>query len=216
MAVTVTGVPGACVGGKTLPAGMPLLVNWCPAQLSVEPIRALKSTKRSQEPTAAVTTTSSAGHTAFGGSTSLTVTWKLHGDVFVPSVAENVTVVTPSGNGLPLSGPAVCVTIAPPGQLSVACTTSALQHRRCCGASLTIALGNVGDAVHKPGAVPVPMLLGQPMTGAMLSTTFTLTLHDLRVPDAVTQSVATTGVPMWAQVTLVGDADSVTGLREPV
>ena len=93
-----------------------------------------------------------AGHVIVGGWVSLTVTVKLHVDVFPDaSVAVLVTVVVPTGKVLPEAGLLVTVT---PGQLSLA----------------------VGDAKFTtapqiPGEELVVILAGQVMVGACVSLT---------------------------------------------
>ena len=78
-------------------------------------------------------------------------------------------VLKPAGNKLPLSGPAVCVIVAP-GQLSV--TVGAVQLTTAPHALASIATG--------------PMLAGQPLiTGGCVSgCTVTVKLHVAGVPAA--------------------------------
>src|SRR6185369_17023384 len=81
-----------------------------------------------------------------GFSVSLTVTVKLHVALFpAASLAVYVTVRTPTGNTLPLAGPAVCV-IVTPGQLSAA--VGAVQ---------------LTAAPQTPASLPFTIGVGQPL-----------------------------------------------------
>jgi hypothetical protein len=108
------------------------------------------------------------GHDANTGSwLSITVTVNEHTDVFpIASVAVYEILVTPIGNEDPLAGPAVCVMVTAPGQLSLA-----------------VGAGHVTVALHAPGVLLTTMLAGQLVNpGPAASVTLTVNAHTLLFP----------------------------------
>ena len=96
---------------------------------------------------------------------SVTVTVKEH-DVLRPPAStarKDTEVEAPAGNTVPLAGPAVCVTVAPP--------------------QLSVGVGVVNDTVAPQvfGSVWREMFAGQVMAGNSLSTTVTVKVHGVAV-----------------------------------
>ncbi|SRX75629.1 hypothetical protein AEQU3_02625 [Aequorivita antarctica] len=102
--------------------------------------------------------------TIIGASLSTTVMVKLQTAVFpLPSVAVNSTVLTPTGNALPLARPPVWVAVA-------------LQ------LSNTNGIGKVTMALHIPASVLAVISAGQVIVGGRSSTTVTTAIQVLVFP----------------------------------
>src|SRR5262245_15739517 len=120
-----------------------------------------------------------AGQVIEGGCVSLTVTVKLHDELFggvAASLTEQVTVVVPLGNAVPLAG--TQVTAPTPGQLSDAVAA------------------NVVTAVHTPGSVPLVMFEGQEIAGGCRSLMVTVNEQDPAFPLASVAEQVTVVVPL--------------------
>jgi hypothetical protein len=104
------------------------------------------------------------------------------------SVAVYMTLVTPIGNADPLPGPAVCVSVTTPGQLSLAAGGA-----------------HEATALHIPGVLVRFMFTGHCVnTGGWLSVTVTVNAHTLLFPF--------TSLAVYAMfVTPIGNIDPLTG-----
>ena len=152
--VTVFVPTGNCAGA--------LLVTTTEPQLSVAVMVPKATPVAKHEPTLAFTVTSAGQAVITGFCVSVIVTVNVHEAWFPPaSVAMLVTVVTPTGNTLPLAGMLTrLVTL----QLSVAVTTNVTLLRP-----------------HWPGSAVRTMLVGQVMTGGSVSLTVTAKVFTLKV-----------------------------------
>jgi len=131
-----------------------------------------------------------AGQVIAGACVSLTVTVKVHGADVLPAAsrAVQVTVVVPIVKNVPLAGEQVVVTAE---QLSEAA-----------GVKVTL-------APHWPGALPVTMLAGQAIVGAVVSFTVTVNVHDAVFLDASVALHVTVVTPSGNELPEAGEHATV-------